>query len=53
MANTVTITITVAQAASAELDATSAATIAQEAKEHVLRSLASKGYTATASATSA
>lgn len=52
MANVVTITITVPQATAAELDSDSAARIAQEAKEHVLRALGSKGYnTATFTAT--
>jgi hypothetical protein len=51
MANTVTITITIPAASAAELDADSAARIAQEAKEHCLRSLGSKNYTATAAVT--
>lgn len=51
MANTVTITVTIGQATAAELDQTTANAIGQETKEHVLRALGTKGYTASFTAT--
>lgn len=49
MTTTVTITVTVGAASAAELDQTTGQAIANEAKEHVLRALGTKGYSGTAS----
>lgn len=51
--NTVTITVSIPGASAAELDITTATAIANEAKEHCLRSLGSKNYTATVTAATA